>query len=1074
MSGTPGGPRGDADAQGATGLEGAASHQNARLPAEPAAAGPLGANSDPSGLGPTAIFVRRPVLALVLNLLIIVAGLAALSGVEVRELPDVDRAVISVRTGYDGASAETIDAQVTSRLEDALAQVPGIVSISSSSSYGSSSVTLEFSDSTDLTEAASDVRDLVSRARRSLPEEVDDPIVSKSGSDGETVLRLSLTGDVSIAELTRLAEDVVAEEIATVEGVAEVSVYGNRRDILRVTVNPIALASRGLTVEDLREALSDAALDAPSGSVDTATQSLVVRASAGVATAEDVGAIYVDETTRVEDVAFVQRTADDVTSMVRQNGEPAIGLGVVRQAQSNTLDISREVRARLPELQRRLPEGVTLRVSSDDGVFIERSIEEVVLTLLIATGIVVVVIFAFLGSLRATLIPVVTIPVALVGTVAALWLAGFSINTITLLGLVLATGLVVDDAIVVLENIARHRREGRGRRAAAVIGPREVVFAVLTTTATLAAVFVPISFLPGQAGGLFSEFGFVLAFAVAVSSVTALTLCPMLAAKLGVGATAAPADGGILTRGWRILAAWLTRACLGAVEMCLRAPMVTLATALVLAVACLGLYRSLPQEITPSEDRGVFFAVASTPVGASLTYTDEQVRKVEAVLAPYRESGEVETVLSIVGRGDANRAFVIARLADWGSGRRSQQEITAEVNRRLQQIPGLSVFARSGNSLGIRGGGQGLQFALTGAEYGPLADAADRLVDAMELDPAFTNPQVSFDATQPQLSIEIDRERASGLGIPLSAVTATIRTMIEGQVAAELFLGDEIVEVKLMPGGRPVDDQTDLENLFVRTASGGFVPLSSIVTIGEEAAAPSLGREGRARAVNAQTNLAPGTDMGAGVERLRALKAEVLGDEATLILLGEAAALDESESGTLIVFAVAALIVLLVLAAQFESVISALVIMLTVPFGLGAALLAILLTGGSLNVYSQIGLVMLIGIMAKNGILLVEFANQLREQGQEVGDAIRNAVRLRFRPVMMTMLSTVLGGVPLILSTGAGAEARAAIGWVIAGGLGISTVFTLLLVPVLYLLLAPFSKPRTHEEARLRAELAAG
>jgi hydrophobe/amphiphile efflux-1 (HAE1) family protein len=1029
-------------------------------------------SAPPRGLGPTAVFVRRPVLALALNLLIVVAGLAALGGVEVRELPDVDRAVISVRTDYEGASAETIDAQVTSQLEDALAQVPGIVSISSTSSYGSSSITLEFSDTTDLGEAASDVRDLVSRARRQLPDEADDPVVRKSGSDGETVVRLSVTGRVGFDELTRLAEEVVAKELATIEGVAEVSVYGDRRDIMRVTVDPSALASRGLNVQDLREALSDAALDAPSGAVDTATQSIVVRSTAAVTTAEQIAEILVDGSARVRDVAFVQRTYDDATSYVRQNGEPAIGLGVVRQAQSNTLAISQSVRSRMPEIQRLLPEGVTLRISSDDGVFIERSIEEVVLSLLIATGIVAGVIYAFLGTLRATVIPIVTIPVSLIGTVAALWLAGFSINTITLLGLVLATGLVVDDAIVVLENMARHRRAGKGRRAAALIGSREVVFAVLTTTATLAAVFVPISFLPGQAGGLFSEFGFVLAFSVAVSSFTALTLCPMLGAKIDIGASAVPpAPAGFLAQGWRLTSGALTRLCLGAVEACLRAPLVTIATALVFAIWALGLYRSLPQEITPTEDRGFFFAVASAPVGASLDYTDEQIRRAESVLDPYRESGEIETVLSIVGRGESNRAYVIARLSDWESGRRSQQEITFEVNRQLREIPGLSVFARSGNSLGLRSGGRGLRFALTGSDYGELADAADELVDAMERHPAFVNPQVSFDVTRPQLSIDIDRERASGLGVPLQAISETIRTLADSEVATELFLGDEVVEVKMMAGGPAIDDQADLENLFVRTAEGSFVPLSSIVTIREEAAAPSLGREERARAVSVQTNLAEGVDMGRGIKALRALKTEVIGDEARLILLGEAAALEENESGTLAVFAFAALIVLLVLAAQFESVVSALVIMLSVPFGLGAALLAVLTTGGSLNIYSQIGLVMLIGIMAKNGILLVEFANQLREQGQAAGEAIRNAVRLRFRPVMMTMLSTVLGGVPLVLSTGAGAEAREAIGWVIVGGLGISTVFTLLLVPVLYLLLAPVSKPRTHEEARLREEL---
>src|SRR5690625_1575934 len=1027
------------------------------------------------GLGPTGLFIRRPVLALVLNLLIVIAGLAALNGVEIRELPDVDRAVISVRATYQGASAETMDAQVTSRLEDELALVPGIVSISSSSSFGSSSVTLEFSDGTDLSEAASDVRDLVSRAQRRLPDEVDEIIVSKAGASGDTIMRLSLTGDVPTDELTRLAEDVVAEDLATIPGVAEVSVFGDRRDIIRVSILPTALASRGLTVGDLRDALSDAALDAPSGKLDTATQSMVVRSTATITTAEQVAALYVDATTRIGDVAMVQRTGDNITSMVRQNGAPAIGLGVVRQAQSNTLDISQAVRDRLPELQHRLPETVTLGIYSDDGAYIERSIREVLVTLLVATGIVTAVIFAFLGSLRATLIPIVTIPVSLIGTVAALWLAGFSINTLTLLGLVLATGLVVDDAIVVLENIARHRGEGLGRRAAAVIGSREVVFAVLSTTATLIAVFVPISFLPGQAGVLFAEVGLVLAFAVAVASSTALTLSPMTAARLdaGVSSTSSGTEGGVLTNSWRRLAEIVTRATLSTVEACLRAPWITLAVAAVFAIASFGLYRSLPQEITPPEDRGQFFAMASTPVGASLDYTDEQVRKVEALLQPYRESGEIETVLAIIGSGGGNRAFIIGRLAPWESGRRDQDVITAEINQALAEIPGLTVFARSGNSLGIRGGGQGLQFALTGAEYEPLADDADLLIEAMEAHPAFVSPQLSFDMTQPQLAIDIDRERASGLGIPLGAVTQTIRAMVEEQEAAELFVRDEILKIKLMSGGRPITDQTDLENLFLRTEAGGVVPLSSIVTISEEATAPSLAREERSRAVTLRTNLAPGTSMGDGIEILRELRAEVLSSDSTLIMLGEAAALDQNERTTLMVFGAAALIVLLVLAAQFESIISALIIMLSVPFGLGAALVAIMLTGGSLNIYSQIGLVMLIGIMAKNGILLVEFAHQLRERGQPCADAMPNSVRLRFRPVMMTMLSTVLGGVPLIISTGAGSEARAAIGWIIVGGLGISTVITLVLVPVLYLLLAPLSRPRTHEEAELCRELAA-
>jgi len=1025
-------------------------------------------------LGPTALFVQRPVLAAVLNLLIVVAGLAALAGIEVRELPNVDRPVISVRTTYEGASAETIDAQVTSVLEDALAQTPGIKTISSSSSYGSSSITLEFSSATGVEAAASDVRDLVSRAARTLPEAAEDPVVTKSDADADPIMRLSLIGGgVPLPELSRLAEERIAEELSSIDGVAEVSIFGDRRDIMRVSLLPVALASRGLTVEDLQRALSDAALDAPSGTVETETSSLVVRSTAKAETAESISNIFVDASTRVGDVAFVEMTGDDTQSVVRVNGLPAISLNVVRQAQSNTLAISEAIRDRLPEIRRQLPEGVELLVASDDGLFIERSIEEVVLALLISTVVVIAVIFLFLGSLRATLIPALTIPVSLIGTLAAIWAVGFSINTITLLGLVLATGLVVDDAIIVLENIERRRREGLGRRAAAVLGSREVFFAVVATTATLAAVFVPISFLPGQAGQIFSEFGFVLAFSVLVSSFTALTLVPVLAAKLDIGKPEAEGGRrGLVSRAYRGLGGLLARLYYGLVELALRMPFTVVAAALIFALVSFGLYRLLPSEITPPEDRGFFFVIASAPTGASLPFTNAQVERIEAILAPYRESGEIATVQSIVGRGRSNTAFVIARLADWEERVRSQQEIQGEINRKFQPIPGVRVFARSGNSLGIRGGGSGLTVALTGADYDGLAASADKLVAALQKEPGFSNPQVSFDVSQPQLSIAIDRDRASDLGVELSAVTALIRTMVEGQVAAELYLGDEIVDVKLVPGGRPVDDQTDLENLFVKTAEGGFVPLSALVTIQEEAASPSLPRQARARAVTVQANLDAGQDLGQAIERVRALKTEVIGDEASLVLTGEAATFEESNTGVALVFVAAIVVVLLVLAAQFESVVSALIIMATVPFGLGAALVAILLTGGSLNFYSQIGLVMLVGIMAKNGILVVEFANQLRDRGASVGEAVRKAVRLRFRPVMMTMVATVVGGLPLVLATGPGAEARTAIGWVIVGGLGFATVFTLFLVPVFYFLFARLSKPRAEEEKMLRQELA--
>ncbi|MDA8870041.1 efflux RND transporter permease subunit [Rhizobiaceae bacterium] len=1028
--------------------------------------------------GVTAVFVRRPVLAVVVNLLILVAGLAALGGVEVRELPNVDQPVISVRTAYTGASAETMDTQVTGVLEDALAQTPGLQEISSTSSYGDSRITLTFDASADVSDAANDVRDIIARAD-DLPEEADDPVVSKSDADASPVMRLSLSADgLAFQELTRLAEDRVIDELSAVEGVAQVGLYGDRKEIMRVTLSPVALASRGLTVDDLKTSLSNAALDAPTGALRTETQNLVVRSQALAETAAALSDIYVDETTRVGDVAFVQRTPDEEKSSVRIDGQPSLGIEIIAQAQANTLRISKAVRARVAELQDDLPNGVALRVASDDGVFIEKSINEVAIHLVTATAIVTLVIFLFLGSLRATIIPAVCIPIALIGTIAAIWLAGFSINTLTLLGLVLSTGLVVDDAIIVLENIERRRREGLGRRAAAVLGTREVFFAVIATTATLAAVFVPISFLPGQAGRLFSEFGFTLAFAVLVSSFTALTLCPMLAAKLDVGK-----PGGRRSL-LAIIASWIGRpvdaAYRGMVEVALHAPYAVMAAALVFAALSFGLYKSLPQEITPTEDRGFFFAIVNAPGSASLAYTAEQVGKVEAVLAPYRDTGEINVVQSIVGRGSLSRAFVISRLTDWESGRRNQAEIQGEINRKLQAIPGVRVFARSGNSLGIRGGGRGLTFALTGTDYDALAKVGDRMVQALNATPGFINAEVDFDVNQPQLSVSIDRQRASDLGISLDAVTTTLRTMIAGEVASELFLDDEIVEVKLMPGGRPVDDGTDLENLFIKTGNltsgdngdAAFVPLSSIVTITEQAAAPSLTREGRARAVSVQVNL-DGIDLGESVERMQEIAERTVNGEARIVLTGEAASLQESGEGVALVFAAAIVIVLLVLAAQFESVVSALVIMLTVPFGIGGAFIAMWISGGSLNIYSQIGLVMLVGIMAKNGILVVEFADQLRDRGLPLVDAIRSAARLRFRPVMMTMAATITGGIPLVMGAGAGAEARTAIGWVVVGGLSIATVFTLFLVPALYVVLARLNKPRAREEELLLDELAA-
>ena len=1012
------------------------------------------------------LFVSRPVLTIVINLLIVVAGIAALLTVEVREMPDVDTPVVSLRTEYKGADARTIDQQVTDPLEDALAQLDGLSGLSATSSYGQSNITIDLTPGVDIDTAANEVREIVAQALRNLPDGIEEPRVRKTNSDAQPIMRLALSGDAPVVELSALAEGRISDRLSTIDGIAEVTIWGDQAREFRVSVDFPALLGRGLSLDDLAGVLVGLRNDLPLGSISADRSETVLRTFDPTVTAERIGNLLINPTTRISDVAFVQLTAEERATISRVDGEQAVSLQIVRQSLGNTLTISRDVRAAVAELERDLPAGVHLNITSDDGVFIESSIIEVTTAIGMAILIVVAVIFAFLRSWRATLIPTLAIPVAMIGTIAAIWLTGFSINTISLLAFVLATGMVVDDSIVVVENIVRRRGEGLGPRVAAIEGANQVFFAVISTTATLAAVFIPISFLPGQAGGVFGEFGFVLAFCVLLSSVVALTLAPMLAAAFDPGrpvpsASNKPTDPGFLTRG-----------VLGLIDRSIRNPLITLGLAFGFAIYAAFMALSLSSEITPPEDRSFFFISVSGPPGSTVDYVDEQVRQIESTLEPFRASGEVRAVQSIVGWGGAARAFIIVRLTDWDVRERSQQEISAELNQTLDQIPGVRVAARSSNSLGIRGAGRGLLFAVTGnADYPDLTAAADAMVSEMSNDPAFANPQLSAETNDPLLEVVIDEDLARDMGLSVADIAATIRAMTEGITATSVFVDGDEVDVRIAPGGRQINDPSDLEIGFARLPDGRFIPLSSVAEFNPTVSAAQLAREGGMRAVSAQANFGIGTDLGSAAARARLIAADVLPAGMSLTLLGEAAALEDSKAGTLIVFAVAGLIVLLVLSAQFESLASAVVIMLTVPFGLGAALLAIQITGGTLNYYSQIGLVLLIGVMAKNGILIVEFANQLRERGRDIDTAIREAMRIRLRPVMMTMVSTVFGGLPLILTSGAGAEARMAVGWVIVVGLGFATVFTLFLTPVLYRWIAPLGSVPGASAQRLAQEV---
>lgn len=1019
--------------------------------------------------GLTALSVRRPTLVVVVNLLIIIAGLSAILGVEVRELPDVDRPVVTVRAFFDGASPETMDAEVTSVIEGAVARVSGVKTINAASEENNARVRTEFSVQVDLDVAANDVREAVAGIERDLPEGVEEVTVVKADADASPIIRLALVSTrLSQEALTRLAEDEISPELSAIPGVAAVDLFGDQEQVLRVVVQPMRLAAYGLSVDDVANVLRGTSLDVPAGSFKSDDQLLVVRANATVWRPAEVERLALRDDVRLGDVAQAFYGPADAESYSLLDGSRVVGLGIVRRAQSNTIEISDAVDRAVTRMNQRLRDVEVVKIS-DEARFIRGSVREVFVTLIIAVSVVIGVIFLFMRDWRTTLIPATAIPVALIGTVAAIWLLGFSINILTLLALVLAAGLIVDDAIVVTENIQRQRTAGTKSMAAAVVGTRQVFFAVLATTATLVSVFLPIAFLPGMAGQLFIEFGFVLAIAVMISSFVALSLCPMLAARLP--ANRKPADATnpslIVKLGERAEAGYRRF-----LDFVLSARVLVLGSTIAIAFLAALVFPSLDEELLPTEDRGGIRIMLQGPDGVGLDYMDRQAAKAEAILQPLRDSGEITGIYTIVGRWDLNRVYIGAPLAPWSERDRSQAEIADELRPQLKAIPGATARIWTPNSLSLRRSGGRVEFALTGANYTDIAAAAEDFLSAMhDRLPQFEDPEMEFQQTQPQLSVRVDRRRAEDLGVPVEGIVNTLRAMVDGYEVAELNPNDQSIPVLLESAAGAIDDPSDLNNLFVSTQDGELVPLTAFVSLEEVGIAAELDRTGQRRAVEIDVTLPADYAMRQAITEIEELAFETLPTGIGMRFINEAATLQETSNEVAITFFVAVLVVFLVLAAQFESLLSALVIVLTVPFGLAAAVFALKLTDSSINIYSQIGLIMLVGLMAKNGILVVEFADQLRDRGQSALDAVRNAAMTRLRPVMMTMLSTVLGALPLILSSGPGAEARSAIGWVVFGGLGIATVFTLVLIPVIYSLLAPLAGPRAHAGVRLDREL---
>jgi len=1019
-----------------------------------------------AGAGLPALGVKRPWLVTVMNLLIAIAGFVAIFAIEVRELPDVDQPVVNVRANFPGASPETMDSEVTRILEGAVARVSGVKEVNSNSEEGSSRIRAVFNPNSNVDRAAADVREAVSRVQRQLPENVEQLAVFKSDEDAEEIMRIAVLADgVTEQDLAKIVERDVVPAFISLPGVADVPLFGSRRQILRVELDPGRMSTYGLTVTDIRSVLSQAPLDVPAGSFKTNDQTLLVRADAAVDSEEDIGNLLITDKIRLRDVARVAYTPDDATSVVRLNGQKVLGVGVVRQAGSNTIQISEGARKAIAQFNAQRDD-IRLQVISDEAVFINGAVSEVVRTLGFAIIIVILTIRLFSGSWRFTIVPAIAIPISLLGTLAASWALGFSINILTLLALVLATGLIVDDAIVVLESVQRRQQKGEGASAAAVLGTQSVFFAVIATTMVLVAVFVPIAFLPGTSGRLFREFGLVLTVAVAISSFVALSLVPALMARLGK-----PENIGLEATQPNLI----QRLYSAALRTVLNFPLMSIIVSVGLAAAAASVYTSLDSELLPTEDRGKLNMFARGPAGVGLPYTERQSDQIEAIFQPYLESGVIDQLYTVAGRWDPNIIYVVGTLKPWNEREISQQELAAEIQPELNQLPGVTARIYGSNSLNIRGSWRGgIQFVLLGNDYEEIYAAARVYADAIrERLTSVRSPRIDYTPTQAQVAIRIDRERLADLNVSINELAQTLRVMVDGVRVIDLNGRDQSIPVVLKAGQNRIQGPNDLVNLFVRSQEGQLIPLASLVTVVEEGVPDELRRLYQRRSISIDMQTVEGVDLQTAVDDLTALAKEVVPSSISVVPEGEAARLGESQRDSFYAYGLALLIVFLVLVAQFESLTSSLVIMTIVPFGLAAAIFALFITGNSLNVYSQVGLVMLIGLIAKNGILLVEFADQRRDAGASVRDAIEDAANIRLRPIAMTLISTVLGALPLILSSGPGSEAREAVGWVVFGGLGLTAIFTLFLTPVIYLALARFSKPRADARLQLERELGA-
>jgi multidrug efflux pump len=998
------------------------------------------------------VCIRRPVLSTVLSLLVLVIGLISYSRLAVREYPKIDEPVVSVSTTYSGASAEVVESQITKVLEDSLAGIEGVELLTSFSRSERSNINVRFRLTRDPDSAAADVRDKVARVRARLPENVDEPVISKVEADAFPVIWMAVTaGDRSALEVTDYLNRYVKPRLSVLPGAADVWIFGERKTSMRISVDRDRLAGYRLTVGDVESALRRQNVELPSGRIESAKREFSIVAATDVSTRAEFENLIIASSNgypvRLRDVADVAPGAAEERVIARYNGKPSINMGLVKQATGNPLELSRALRAEVVKINETLPPGMRIAVAYDSSVFIDRSIDSVFRTIGEAVALVVLVIFFFLRNLRATLVPLVTIPVSLVGAFAMMYAFGFTINTLTLLAMVLAIGLVVDDAIVVLENIFRNVEAGMERVPAAIKGIKEIGFAVIAMTLTLTAVFAPLAFATGRTGRLFIEFALALAGAVLVSGFVALTLSPMMCSKLlrhenkhgrvfttiegwlnGFTAAYARLLGWVLKHRWVVVLVWFAVAGLGALFFSL-----------------------LRAELAPLEDRGVIFGRLQAPAGSTVDYTSEQLRAVESY---YQTIPETAAYNAVAGFPTVDYGNAILRLKPWEERRRKQQDIARELNGKFQQLPGVIGFAVNPPSLGISSRTLPVEYVIM-AQI-PYADL-DRIVQQFIAEISKTGivqtPQSDLRLNTPELRVDVNRDKLGDLGISVETVGLTLQTMLGGRQVTRFKKDGEQYDVIVQVAPRDRSRPNDISDIYVRARDGSMVQLANVVQVLEGVSPQSLNHFQRLRAVTISAQIAPGYALGDALKMMDETAKRVLPTGAVTDLNGVSREFRDSQGSIYVTFVLALIFIYLVLAAQFESFADPFVIMLSVPLSMAGALFALWATGGTWNIYSQIGVVTLVGLITKHGILIVEFANQLQERGEGLFEAVRQSAVLRLRPILMTTGAMVLGALPLAMSHGAGAESRIQIGWVIVGGMTFGTMLTLFVVPTMYTLM---------------------